>query len=123
MTTVGLCMMPFVDILAQFFSSDLDAQWNIKVYVYINIICTPFTVAGLVVNGIMVGVCFDYQSYLCVVYSPAAGDFTGTYIRIWFHRGLCGDAFLHGYPINRYVSCFSQSKLDKIYITKSIKIH
>ncbi len=55
MTTVGLCMMPFVDILAQFFSSDLDAQWNIKVYVYINIICTPFTVAGLVVNGIMVG--------------------------------------------------------------------
>ena len=55
MTTVGLCMMPFVDILTQFFSSDLDAQWNIKVYVYINIICTPFTVAGLVVNGIMVG--------------------------------------------------------------------
>lgn len=55
MTTVGLCMMPFVDIMAQFFSSDLDAQWNIEVYVYINIICTPFTVAGLVVNGIMVG--------------------------------------------------------------------
>lgn len=54
MTTIGLCMMPFVDIMAQFFSSDLDAQWNIKVYVYINIICTPFTVAGLVVNGIMV---------------------------------------------------------------------
>lgn len=55
MTTVGLCMLPFVNTLAEFFSSDLDAQWNIEVYVYINIICTPFTVAGLVINGIMVG--------------------------------------------------------------------
>ncbi len=55
MSTIGLCMLPFVDTLAGFFSSDADAQWNIRMYVYINIVSTPFTVGGLIVNGIMVG--------------------------------------------------------------------
>lgn len=55
MSAVGLCMLPFVDSFAQALSSDPQARWNIEMYLYINIFSTPFTVTGMIVNGIMVG--------------------------------------------------------------------
>lgn len=55
MTAVGLCMLPFVDLLAQGMSAEPEVQWNISMYLYINIFSTPFTVTGMIVNGIMVG--------------------------------------------------------------------
>lgn len=55
MSFIGLCLLPFVDNLAGILSDDSNAQWNIIAYLYINIFSTPFTVGGLIVNGIMVG--------------------------------------------------------------------
>lgn len=55
MSAVGLCMLPFVDSFANVLSSDPETRWNIEMYLYINIFSTPFTVTGMIVNGIMVG--------------------------------------------------------------------
>ncbi len=55
MSLVGLCMWPFVEVLAAIFSDDPDTKQNIINYLVINIASTPFTVAGLVVSGIFTG--------------------------------------------------------------------
>lgn len=55
MSIVAACMWPFRELLAQTFSHDAETEWNIMMYLTINILSTPFTVAGLVVNGIFVG--------------------------------------------------------------------
>ncbi len=55
MSAVGLCILPFVENFASALSFDSEARRNIELYLYINIFSTPFTVMGMIVNGIMVG--------------------------------------------------------------------
>ncbi len=55
MSFVGICMYPFVDVLASAFTDNSDTKTNIVNYLIINIASTPFTVGGLIVSGIFVG--------------------------------------------------------------------
>ncbi len=55
MSFIGICMLFFVNPLAALFSLDPIVQEVIVLYLVINIFSTPFTVAGMVLNGIMTG--------------------------------------------------------------------
>ncbi len=55
MTTIALCMLPFMHELAALFSLDSTVQGVIVWYLTFNIMSTPFTVMGMVLNGIMTG--------------------------------------------------------------------
>ncbi len=55
MTVFAVCMLPFMEELAVLFSPDPMVQENIIWYLIYNIMSTPFTVAGMILNGIMTG--------------------------------------------------------------------
>ncbi len=55
MSLVAACMWFFVPQLAAFFSADEAVQTQIRAYLFYNILSTPFTTGGLILNGIMTG--------------------------------------------------------------------
>ncbi len=55
MSLVGFCMLPFMDMLAKIFSSDISVINIIVWYLIFNIMSTPFTLAAMILSGIMTG--------------------------------------------------------------------
>ncbi len=64
MSLVGLCMLPFMQEFAEMFSLDTRVQEVIVLYLTYNIASTPFTVAGMVLNGIMTGAGATFYSLI-----------------------------------------------------------
>jgi len=54
-STIALCLWPFIDNLANLLSSEPKVQEQIVQYLYYNLIATPFTVSSMVMGGVMVG--------------------------------------------------------------------
>lgn len=55
MSLVGMCMWPWMPELAAAFSPDPAVQVQIVGYLTYNILSTPFTVGGMILNGVMTG--------------------------------------------------------------------
>jgi MATE family multidrug resistance protein len=55
MSTLGACMWPFIGDLSQVFSPDAEVQRQIVNYLFFNVLVVPFTVSGMVLNGVMTG--------------------------------------------------------------------
>ncbi len=55
MSLIGLCMLPFMQELAEIFSSDLIVIDIIVWYLIFNIVSTPFTIGAMVFSGILTG--------------------------------------------------------------------
>ncbi len=55
MSIIAFCMLPFMSFFAELFSLDSKVQGVIIWYLTFNIVATPFTIAGMVLNGIMTG--------------------------------------------------------------------
>jgi len=56
MCLVASCLWIFIGSLARFFSPDsTPVQAQIMSYLFFNILATPFTVGGMILNGIMTG--------------------------------------------------------------------
>jgi MATE family multidrug resistance protein len=55
MSTLGACMWPFIGDLSQVFSTDAEVQRQIVNYLFFNVLVVPFTVSGMVLNGVMTG--------------------------------------------------------------------
>lgn len=55
MSLVGLAMWPWMPELAAVFSPDAAVQAQIVGYLTYNILSTPFTVGGMILNGVMTG--------------------------------------------------------------------
>lgn len=55
MSSVAACMWPFIPDLARFFSGEAAVQRQIVNYLFFNVLVVPFTVSGMVLNGVMNG--------------------------------------------------------------------
>lgn len=69
MTTLAVCMWPFVDELAAFMAPDPDVQLHAARYIRFNLFSTPFGIGSMILGGILSGA--GATIYTFVVYSAA----------------------------------------------------
>lgn len=55
MSLIAAAMWPWMPELAAVFSDNEEARWHIIAYLTFNILSTPFTVGGMILNGVMTG--------------------------------------------------------------------